>query len=208
MASELQGFLGKAYALRSADETHALYAKWAVSYEDEIRANGYVTPNRCAQALSEVAGDKHAPLLDLGCGTGLSGEALKSQGFTTIDGSDFSQEMLDVAKSKTGVYRTLTLTDLAAPLPFSRAQYTNVAAVGVFSPGHAPAEMIARVVALLPSAGSFVFSLNDHALTDRRYVECIDELAGAQTVDIAFKEHGEHLPAQGIGAVVYVLRRT
>ncbi|RUS84366.1 hypothetical protein EGW08_007898 [Elysia chlorotica] len=44
--------------------------------------------------------------MDLGCGTGLVGEALYASGFTQLDGLDPSQGMLDVARSK-GIYGEL-----------------------------------------------------------------------------------------------------
>ncbi|MDH3453013.1 MAG: methyltransferase domain-containing protein, partial [Gammaproteobacteria bacterium] len=91
--------------------------------------NGYVTPGRCAQALADLAPDKSAPLLDLGCGTGLSGEALRAAGFATLDGTDFSEEMLTLARAKPGLYRNLILGDLNNPLPGAPGDYANVAAV-------------------------------------------------------------------------------
>ena len=41
--------------------------------------------------------DKDKIIADIGCGTGLSGEAFISEGFYNIDGTDFSNEMLEIA---------------------------------------------------------------------------------------------------------------
>ena len=79
-------FLDKVYDARTADETRELYDAWSASYEAEVAENGYATPGRCAEALAKHLTDKDAPILDFGCGTGLSGLALKLAGFTTIDG--------------------------------------------------------------------------------------------------------------------------
>ncbi len=57
-----------------------------------------------AAALAALVGDLDAPLLDLGCGTGLSGEAFMSAGFSVIDGTDFSETMIAVARNKPGLY--------------------------------------------------------------------------------------------------------
>ena len=132
---------------------------------------------------------------------------LRDAGFETIDGTDFSQEMLACARGKPGVYRNLILGDLHNPLPASPGDYAHIAAVGVFSPSHAPAAMIDQVVALLPPGGCFVFSLNDHALRDPSYEERIGALTEAATAEVAFREYGDHLPARGIQAVVCVLRK-
>jgi len=202
-----QGFLGDAYALDDAEETQAFYGAWAQTYEREVLRNGYATPARCAAALARTAVAVDAPLLDLGCGTGLSGEAFRQAGFSTIDGSDFSAEMLAHARGKPRLYRRLTRGNLEAPIPARAGEYGNIAAVGVFSPGHAPATMLDAVLALLPPAGCFVFSLNDHALADPSFVERIEASVAAGTAEVAFHEYGEHLPGVGLRASVYVLRR-
>jgi predicted TPR repeat methyltransferase len=207
MSGTPKGYLDSAYAVEDAESTRNLYKDWAATYDEEVRANGYVTPTRCARALADLAEDKRAPLLDLGCGTGLSGEAFKAAGFESIDGTDFSQEMLEHARGKPGVYRNLILGDLHNPLPASPGDYAHIAAVGVFSPSHAPATMIDQVIALLPPGGCFVFSLNDHALQDPSYEQRIGALADAVIAEEAFREYGEHLPARGIRAVVCALRK-
>ena len=97
-------FLDRAYELDTAEKTHAFYRDWAASYDEEVRASGYASPARTAAAMAEAAGDLTAPFLDLGCGTGLAGEAFRQAGFTTIDGTDFSEEMLAAAETK-GIYR-------------------------------------------------------------------------------------------------------
>ncbi|MEO0683020.1 MAG: methyltransferase domain-containing protein, partial [Pseudomonadota bacterium] len=99
-------FLEKAYTARDAASTRVLYDDWAASYEAEVGEQGYATPGRCADALKHCADDMSAPVLDFGCGTGLSGLALKLAGFETIDGVDLSAEMLEGARSK-NVYRHL-----------------------------------------------------------------------------------------------------
>jgi len=205
--SEKRGFLGNAYTVGSRQETQALYKDWAKTYEQEIRDNGYATPRRCAEALAAQADDRDAPVLDLGCGTGLSGEALRDAGFTTIDGTDFSAEMLEVAAAKPGLYRSLLQGDLANPLPAAPGQYRHVAAVGVLSPSHAPAATIGQTVALLPSGGCFVFSLNDHTLADPSFQAEIERLVTNGQVEEIFRAYGDHLPGQDLKAEVVVLRR-
>ena len=202
-----EGFLERAYDLEDAEATKALYKDWAASYEAEVRANGYATPARCAEALAGLVADKAAPLLDLGCGTGLSGEALRAAGFATIDGTDFSAEMLAHARDKPGLYRRLVRGDLSTPLPAKPGDYAHIAAVGVFSPGHGPPEMIDRVMAVLPPGGCFVFSLNDHALADPDYEGRLRAVVEAGTAELAFRDYGDHLPKQNLKAAVYVLRK-
>ena len=69
-------FLKQAYRLKTTDDTLDLYQGWADSYEATLREHGYVTPQRCADALSRHLDNKDSLILDIGCGTGLSGVAL------------------------------------------------------------------------------------------------------------------------------------
>ena len=196
-------FLQGAYGLDGPEATKALYRDWAQSYEDEVLANGYATPERCAVALAKFATNPDGPLLDIGCGTGLSGAALAKHGFSCIDGTDFSPEMLALAEKK-GIYRSLTLGDVNTPLP---GNYANAAAIGVFSPGHAPPESLHEFLAVLQPGGCLVFSLNDHALKDAAYQGAIMNEIDGGGAELLANDYGPHLPKIGMQCRVYVLRK-
>lgn len=200
-------FLDNVYDLDSAEKTRAYYDKWADAYDDAMDENGYATPNRCAEALAEYVGDLTAPILDIGCGSGISGKALKAAGFAVIDGCDFSAQMLEFAQEKK-VYRDLLNTNLENPFPFEPGAYGALAAVGVLNPGHAPATTLDDVLALLQPDGHFVFSLNDHALEDRSYEARLNEHLDAGTARLLFKDYGTHLPKIDLKSTVYVLQKT
>lgn len=206
MSETTEGFLDKVYDLENREDTKALYADWAATYDAETRANGYVSPRRCAEALARFVEDRAAPILDVGCGTGLSGEAFAAAGFTTVDGTDFSPEMLAVAERK-GVYRRLFPGAVESPLPVAPGDYAHVAAVGVFSPSHAPASLMDDALALLPRGGCFVFTLNGHALQDPSYTGRVRELVDAGGADLMMRERGPHMPKIGLEAEVVVLRK-
>ena len=98
--SEKREFLNEVYKYKSDNETKFLYKNWAELYEDELIKNDYMTPSRCADALNRHLQNKRSNILDIGCGSGLSGEALYKLGYRVIDGSDFSPEMLKLAEKK------------------------------------------------------------------------------------------------------------
>jgi predicted TPR repeat methyltransferase len=198
--------LQNAYGLDSGEATRGFYNEWAATYDDEVAENGYITPDRCATALASFVSDPTEPLLDVGCGTGISGAALRGHGFTTLDGCDFSAEMLKLATDK-GVYRKLHNTDLEAPFPFEQGAYANIAAIGVLNPGHAPASTFDEIVALLNPGGHFVFSLNDHAMADKSYETRIMEHVDTGSVSLLFSEYGDHLPKIDLKSNVYVVRK-
>lgn len=201
-----KGFLSGAYDLPNAGATEQFYNDWAASYDAEVAENGYATPRRSAQALAEAVEDTGAALLDIGCGTGLSGLAFSAAGFTTIDGTDLSQGMLDAAGAR-GLYRRLWLGDANRTLDVAPGTYAHAAAVGVINPGHAPPETVDAALAILPVGGCFVFSLNDHALADPAFAARPDALVASGRAEILFREHGPHLPGTGLESTVFVLRK-
>jgi predicted TPR repeat methyltransferase len=200
-------FLDKAYQARDADSTRALYDDWSASYEVEVAENGYVTPERCAKALARFTEDMAAPILDFGCGTGLSGLALKLAGFETIDGLDLSPEMLGKARAKK-VYRTLSVIEADAPLAHRPGDYAAIAAIGVIGAGAAPISVLHNLVRELGPGGKLVLSFNDHALEDPKNEAGLNEWLDCGAATLLFKEHGPHLPGIDLKATVYVIEKT
>ncbi len=201
------GFLAKAYSARDAAGTRSLYDSWAASYEAEIKENGYATPERCARALALHSVDQAAPVLDFGCGTGLSGLALGLAGFTTLDGMDLSADMLGQAADK-GIYRQTLLTEPDAPPEIPGDTYAAIAAIGVLGAGAAPMTLFDTLMDALPPGGLLVWSFNDHALQDPACEAKLNEYLDTATASLLFKEHGPHLPGIGLKSTVYVARKS
>jgi predicted TPR repeat methyltransferase len=199
-------YLDQAYDLQTQDATNALYDQWAASYDAEVRDNGYATPGRCAKALFEHLPEPQAPVLDYGCGTGLSGLALKLGGFNLIDGLDPSPEMLDGARAK-NIYRNLSLLDLSNKTPIGQGSYKAIAAIGVIGIGAAPVETLDLLLQALNTGGLLTFSYNDHALADPKFEARLDAWITRGAARILFKEYGPHLPQQGIKSNVYIVER-
>ncbi|QBF31705.1 class I SAM-dependent methyltransferase [Thalassococcus sp. S3] len=201
-----QGFLHKVYDARDADETRALYDDWSASYEAEVAEHGYATPGRCAEALKAQMDDLSAPILDFGCGTGLSGLALRLAGFEVIDGLDLSADMLKVAEAK-GIYRTLSQIDAGASLPHEPGDYAAIAAIGVIGAGAAPVAVFDTMMQGLAPGGRIVLSFNDHALADPAHDGKLQEHIDAGSARLLFKAYGDHLPGLDLKSTVYVLEK-
>lgn len=196
-------YFDKVYQARSKDETRELYDAWAATYEQSVQGEGYATPRRCAEALHTTLGDAQASVLDFGCGTGLSGIALRLAGFTVIDGIDLSPGMLDRAREKE-VYRTLTAIGPDDPVP---AGYAAVAAIGVIGAGAAPLEALDRIFAALDPGAQCVFSFNDHTLEDPTFEALVDRRIAEGQLRQLFREHGDHLPGMNMNSTVYVVEK-
>jgi len=93
----------KLWTPRPVEDTIQVYTDWADSYDADLAKRGYHTPARIAAALRTQMVDD-GPVLDFGCGTGLSGQALITAGFDPIDGTDITAEMAEKARDK-GIYR-------------------------------------------------------------------------------------------------------
>ncbi len=200
-------FLDKAYELETSEDASQFYNDWATTYDAEIAENGYATPGRCAKALFAKRPEPQTPVLDFGCGTGLSGLALKLAGFKVIDGMDPSPEMLAQATSK-GVYRSLSSLDVTDKTPIPKGAYKAIAAIGVIGPGAAPVSTLDILMNALDRGGHLVFSYNDHALADPIYEGALNGWLDCGGARLLSKNYGPHLPVQGLKSNVYVIQKT
>ena len=206
------------YDLETGEQTLDHYEAWAETYDQEIGADkGYAQPVRCAVALAAVIGlaptsPEVAPVnpspvgrvLDVGCGTGLSGRALRDAGFTELDGCDFSPPMLKRA-ADTDIYRRLFKADLNEGLDVADGTYDAAAAVGVFSFGHIQPSALRDVLRIVRVGGAVVVGLNDHFWDEGTFPAELDAIEADGTATVEFREHGEHLPGAGIEGWVIVL---
>ena len=200
-----RNFIDDVYKITEPEAMRRLYDEWSSSYDDEVKGHGYATPRRCAAALAGITDDLEAPVLDFGCGTGISGEALAEAGFTAIDGCDLSQNMLEVARSK-NIYRDLRQNDVDSPVSFVPGTYLSIAAVGVISVGAAPAGVLDQLLNALPAGGTLTFSFNEHTVKVPEFENRVFEYVDTGAAQLLFKESGEHLPGIGLSSVVYVLQ--
>jgi len=198
-------YLRAVYDLETQADTDEYYTAWAATYDEELERNGYRSPQRCAEALARFATFDIA-VLDVGCGTGLSGQAFANAGFHDLSGQDVNAEMLERARQR-DLYRELWVTDLDNPFPFDAGTYGVLAAVGVIGPGAGPASLVGEAVGALSPGGYLVFSYNDLALATAEYRDALDEVVANGTVEQVFAEHGPHIEALGSSSTVYVLQR-
>src|SRR5215212_678820 len=100
-----------------AREVADRYDGWAQGYDDDLASWSYQAP----MAVAETVVSRHpeaGSALDIGCGTGLVGRALRARGFAgQILGLDISQASLEIAQ-ECGAYDSLEQADLQQRLAF------------------------------------------------------------------------------------------
>lgn len=194
MSNKEKRYFDTAYSLKNTDQTKALYAKWSKVYDQEVNnEKGYQQPQRCAAALAATVLSNQCKILDVGCGTGLSGTALSEAGFTNFDGCDLSPEMLERAKA-TGLYKRLFETNLnEPPLDVDASAYDAITCVGVFSFGHVHPNAIDEILRVLKIGGILVIGLNDHFYDEGTFPDKLDTLEAAKKIEILSRSHGQHL---------------
>ncbi|MCA8928021.1 MAG: class I SAM-dependent methyltransferase [Alphaproteobacteria bacterium] len=193
------------------DAIRKLYDEWADDYDATLTAWGYEAPTIAAGRLAELV-PAETLVLDAGCGTGLSGQALYRAGFHTLVGVDFSAESLVLA-ARRRVYRDLLAVDLTQPpLPFADGAFGAVVCVGVLS--YLPeVEAICRdFCRLTRPGGAIVLTQRSDLFGPRGTQQAFDRLVGEglwQPIEVTGPE--PYLPGnpefEGIGVRYGVFRR-
>lgn len=163
MSERMSEGLEKVYAARTADGLADAYSTWSADYDRETLSLGYCLPFVVAAWVARHVPRDAGALLDAGCGTGLSGPYLRALGYGEIEGLDFSEEMLALARQR-GAYSTLTRAALGGPLPYEDGRFAAFFSTGVFTEGHAPASGLDELVRATRAGGHAVFTVRDVVL--------------------------------------------
>jgi predicted TPR repeat methyltransferase len=200
-----------ASAPTEAGEVRRFYDEWAERYDADLAAWDYRAPARIGRLLVEW-GDPAADALDAGCGTGLSGRALRDAGCTGhLVGIDVSAPSLAIAE-RSGAYDEVRVGDLTAPLDFADDRFGLLACSGVLTyvPDVEPCwREFARVVR---PGGVIAFSQRDDIWRERDCAEVLARLGAERVVEPLVVTGVEpYLPDSGadmatIGARYVVLR--
>ena len=154
--------LARAYALRGDDPDEALklYADWAETY-DHTMLDGlaYRSPQQIAALVALTEERRDVRVLDVGCGTGLLANSLRSYGFNRVDGLDYSAPMLSVAQREGRIDKAF-LRDLNERLGVGEKCYDILASTGTFTHGHVGAECLPELMALLVPGGYFICTVH------------------------------------------------
>jgi len=167
--------LESVYTAGSPEALGEAYAAWAATYDTETAALGYLLPFLITAWVSRYVPIGEGPLLDAGCGTGLTGPSLKALGYSGIAGLDLSEEMLGVARGR-NAYDDLKQAMLGGTLPWPDGHFRAFFSTGVFTIGHAPASGLHDLVRITRKGGHAIFTVRDQVFESGGFRAVFDEL--------------------------------
>ena len=167
--------LKAAYALKTPQDNLRLYRDWADTYDQSFaQSMDYQLPAHVAHLFADLGGE--GPVLDVGAGTGLLAEALRTLSDVEIDALDLSTDMLAVAGQK-GIYRNLIKADLTQSLSIAPDSYGGVVSSGTFTHGHVGPDSLDKLIAGARPGALFVLSVNAEHFEARGFAAKFEALA-------------------------------
>lgn len=167
--------LDEVYAANSGEELASAYARWSSDYDRETIALGYCLPFVIAGWVARHVPKDAGLLLDAGCGTGLSGPYLRALGYDAIEGLDFSEDMLRLARQR-NAYGVLKRATLGEQLPWPNDHFAAFLSTGVFTEGHAPASSLDELARITRPGGHAIFTVRDSVLAQGGFFTVFDRL--------------------------------
>ncbi|EGV31716.1 Methyltransferase type 11 [Thiorhodococcus drewsii AZ1] len=114
------------------DELEKYYDSWSATYEKDLTSMGYNAPQIAAKAIEKHGIDPSLPILDAGCGVGLTGHHLGELGFKSVIGVDYSSKSLERSEER-GCYSELIRVDLNRPLDFPDDHFGAAQCIGTLT---------------------------------------------------------------------------
>ena len=163
------GKLAKVSGKNAKVDSKLLYDEWANDYDNDlINEYGYIAPKLTVDKFKALVLKKNLRIIDVGCGTGLVGQALYENGYKNIDGYDISSEMLKIAK-QFKFYKELKQIDLNdKPTNLSKT-YDVLICVGSFGYGALEPIAIRHLIGLVKSGGLLFIFMNAEPFKSQNY---------------------------------------
>ena len=165
------------YKITTSKELLKYYQGWTKKnkYNQDMIDLNYVAPKESVSLLKKYISNNKCKILDAGCGTGLVGIELKKNGYSNIDGVDFSQNMLDQIPK--GIYKKIQIIDLNKPLNFSTNLFDVVMCVGTFTYGHVKPKALDELIRITNNKGLVCFSINEGVYKKYEFDKKINEVS-------------------------------
>ncbi len=158
-----------------SEDVAVYYDNWAEKYNEDLKEWEYQAPVEAAKLLTSCVPES-GKILDAGCGTGLTGNALKNAGYTDITGIDISEKSIFLAQ-QTGAYSRLNQQDLQKqPFPFEQGEFDAVNCIGVLTYIEEPKSIFEEFCRIVRPGGCIVFTHREDLIKSSRYPEILKSL--------------------------------
>ncbi|MEP1443966.1 MAG: class I SAM-dependent methyltransferase [Hyphomicrobiales bacterium] len=185
LPEDRQDRVGWAYKVsKETERARERFDAWAEDYDRDVHdLYGWNGPDATRDYVVKYIA-KNASILDAGAGTGLMGVLLRENGYHNLAGTDISQKMLNVARSK-DIYKTDFQADLTKPLPVDDNAFDCIVCVGVS--GYMIAQTIGDFVRILKPSGHIIYTISDSHYYEHGYSDVVDVLVSAGSMKVLEK---------------------
>ena len=175
--------LQTAYGYKKSSDLQRFYDDTATGYDNYIKETGYALPYHLLDFLRTRTDLNGMLILDVGCGSGLLGELVNEEyPSSTIDGVDFSIEMLNIAGNKKvdplssrpdadkQIYRSLVKTDLTTDHGvIAELRYDMLLSTGVFTTGHLGFDDLINLLPYLKNDGVIAITVKKNVYEEDEF---------------------------------------
>jgi len=194
------------YRLKDCADAQILYQGWAATYDHDLLDRMAWKGHRAvAEMMANCSIPLDAAILDIGCGTGLCGQALYEKGFVKIVGLDLTRAMLMLAAIKS-VSQSLLMADATKQLPLGDACFDVVCSAGLFSHGPVLPQHIELMLRPLKLNGIAIHTINGLAFDKLDYDRTLSRLTSDGVIEIISIQTIEYTVNADVPGKMVVLR--
>jgi len=188
------------YKLKAGKEVEEYYDEWTIKnkYDHDMAEWNYSGPQETVTLFKKYNTKNNIKILDAGCGTGLAGLELKKNGFTNIDGADFSQKMLDLVPQN--VYKNLFKIDLNKKVNIKDDTYEGITCVGTFTYGHVNPPALDEMIRICKKKSHICFTINLGIYEEYGFDKKIKELEDSKSWKIIEFFKSNYIASKNVNA--------
>ncbi len=211
MKGQAEGRLEQTKSINEITRTlfNTLYNRLAGAYEPIlVKVLGYSGHEVVSQTLAPYLDGLDGPVLDAGCGTGLTARSLLAlRPGIAVDGFDIAGDMVDIAR-KRGLYRNLMVADATKPLPVEAGTYAAAISSGLYTEGHVGAEALGPTLDALRPGGLFGFYVYEPIYVKLGFKAEIERLVANGDISILEETSAKHFSRlAGQACRIFVARK-
>lgn len=153
---------------QKSEEVTDYYNNWAKTYEDSVKSWNYQSPEYATRLLKKYS-TIEGTICDAGCGSGLTGVALKEGGFGSIVGFDLAPDFAEVAKGK-NVYEDVHIVNMhERPFRYEDNEFAGLICIGVLTYVENVPDVLRELARITKPGGMVIFSHRSDMVDDPEF---------------------------------------